>query len=189
LVCVDAQEKYLLRIVRMDGQVVQTLNVGQPVVDDLSFAPDGSHVVFWAGPGGGTIDGGAIYTMAADGSAPPVKITDGQHDADPVWSPDGTEIVFRHYVDDGATPANMEIALMHPDGSDLHVLAPHAGDDIDPAWSPDGKQIVWKSNRGDGPNDIGFNHHLVMNADGSNIHRLAPDNPFPEEQAPAWGNR
>lgn len=189
LVCVDAQEKYLLRIVRVDGTVVRTLDVGQPIVDDLTFSPDGSRVAFWAGPGGGALDGGAIYTMATDGSAPPVRISGGEHDADPVWSPDGTEIVFRRYVDDGVTPANYEIALIHPDGSDLRILAPHAGDDIDPAWSPDGKQIVWKSNRGDGPTDVGFNHHLVMNADGSTIHRLAPTNPFPEEQAPAWGNR
>lgn len=189
LVCVDAQQNLLLRIVRVDGTVVRTLDVGQPLVDDLSYSPDGTQVVFWAGPRGGALDGGAIYTMSADGSAPPVRITDGQFDADPVWSPDGTEIVFRRYVNDGVNPANFEIALIHPDGSDLRILAPHAGDDIDPAWSPDGKQIVWKSNRGDGPTDVGFNHHLVMNADGSNIHRLAPTNPFPEEQAPAWGNR
>jgi molecular chaperone DnaK len=188
LVCVDAQNTHLLRIVRIDGTVVRTLDVGQPLVDDLSYSPDGTKVVFWAGPHGGALDGGAIYTMATDGSAPPVRITDGMYDADPVWSPDGTEIVFRRYVDDGVTPANMEIALIHPDGSDFRVLATHVGNDIDPAWSPDGKQIVWKSNRGDGT-DVGFNHHLVMNADGNNIHRLAPDNPFPEEQAPAWGNR
>jgi len=189
LVCVDAQQNYLVRIVRVDGTVVRTLDVGQPLVDDMSYSPDGTRVVFWAGPRGGALDGGAIYTTATDGSAPAVRITDGQYDADSVWSPDGTEIVFRRYVNDGVSPANFEIGLVHPDGSDLRILAPHAGDDIDPAWSPDGKQIVWKSNRGDGPTDVGFNHHLVMNADGSNVHRLAPNNPFPEEQAPAWGNR
>jgi TolB protein len=189
LVFVVSQESYLLRIVRVDGTVVRTLDVGQEVVDDLTFSPDGSAVAFWAGPRGGTLDGGAIYTMATDGSGLPVRITDGQHDADPVWSPDGTEIVFRRWVNDGVNPADFEIALVRPDGGDLRVLAPHPGDDIDPAWSPDGKQIVWKSKRGDGPTDVGFNHHLVMNADGSNVHRLSPNNPFPEEQAPAWGNR
>jgi len=189
LSCIDLQGKYRLRIIRLDGEVVRELNVGQPVVDDLTYAPDGKHVAFWAGQSAAWPDGGAIYTMATDGSEPPVKITDGTTDADPIFSPDGTRILFRRIVDDGTAPRNMDLYVMNSDGTGLKPLAPHPADDLDPAWSPDGSQIVFTSNRGDGPNDIGFTHHLLMSSDGQNIRRLAPDSPFPEELVMAWGNR
>ncbi len=189
LVCVDTSGNYLLRIVRMDGQVLRRLDPGRPVVDDLTFSPDGTTVAFWAGTNSGWPDGGAVFKMPADGSQAPVALTDGTTDADPIFSPDGTLIAFRRIVDDGDGPRNMEIFVMNADGTDQHVLAPHPADDLDPAWSPDGSRIVFNSGRGNGPTELDYNHHLIMNADGTNVHRLAPDNPFPEEQVTAWGNR
>ena len=187
--CLDQAGRFSLSIMRLDGTVLATPPVGQEMFDDLTFSPDGRTLAFWAGPksGGGS---GSIYTMPADGSAPPTRITDGGAgtDADPIFSPDGTQIIFRRIVD-GPVRKNTELFLVRPDGTELRPIAPHAGDDQDPAWSPDGKQIAFNSTRSDTDADSGINHVLIMNADGTGIHRLSPDNPFPEQSAPAWGRR
>ena len=77
-----------------------------------------------------------IYTMRADGSEE-TQITDGPWwDDYPVWSPDGTKIIF---VSDEAYPAySNDLYVMNEDGSDRQPLT----NDSDiyeyyfPAWQP-----------------------------------------------------
>jgi Tol biopolymer transport system component len=64
-------------------------------------------------------------------------------------------------------------------GSQAVDLSKHQGDDTDPAWSPDGKLIAFTGNaRGDGVLQL-----YLMNADGSNLHRISTDY---EEYSPTW---
>src|SRR5262249_23438678 len=69
------------------------------------------------------------------------------------------------------------IWVMNADGSNQHQVAgctasdpaPCAnGDLFGPAWSPDGTQIAYLSTNGDGSD----RPVMIMNADGSNAHRL-----------------
>ena len=90
----------------------------------------------------------------------------------PVWSPDGSRIVFYSNRD-----GNFEIYTIHPDGTNLTRLTHSDAGDGEMTWSPDGSQIAFSSNR-DGPNGI-----YVMNTDGSDLVRLSDT---AQVSAPAW---
>jgi dipeptidyl aminopeptidase/acylaminoacyl peptidase len=85
-----------------------------------------------------------IFTVPADGSAPPTQLTHGDYeDQHPAWSPDGTRIAF-----DSARHEDWDIELFH----DIHVVEANGGEPtaltgVDawheaPAWSPDGSLIA-----------------------------------------------
>jgi Tol biopolymer transport system component len=101
----------------------------------------------------------------------------------PAWSPDGTRIAFMSQTWEGAG-GNYEIFVMNADGTGVTQLTDVPGDDGWPAWSPDGTRIAFSSIRDDcrlsnapdckDSGDIGEFHTLyVMNADGSNLHRVS----------------
>jgi TolB protein len=169
-----------LRIVTVDGTTVRDdLDPGVPYLSDLTFSLDGTRVVYW-----GTdtpADGhGHLYSLPVDGSAGATRLTDVGGDADPVFSPDGTEIAFRR-----AAGGESRIYVMAADGSDEQPVTSRGGFDQDPTWSPDGQSIAFKSNRpGDHPGDQVW----VVDRSGDGLRQLrAPDGVA--VNAPAWSNR
>jgi hypothetical protein len=181
LVCVDATGRYTLRIVTVAGEVVRELDVGAERFDDVSWSPDGSTLVYWAASGPA---GAGLVTQAADGSAPPVRLTEGGSvdDGDSVWSPDGEQIAFRRVSGPGS-----DIYVMNADGSGVRALLAVDGFEQDPTWSPDGTQLAFKSDRA-GAAGAG-NHVWVMGADGSNPVQLPTGAEGVDDSAPAWGPR
>ena len=65
---------------------------------------------------------------------------------------------------------NRDIYVMDTDGSNGVRLTDHSADDYSPAWSPDGSRIMFLSDRDYHFDQTGL---YVMNADGSNVSRLA----------------
>jgi WD40-like Beta Propeller Repeat len=81
---------------------------------------------------------GNIYSMNADGSGL-TRLTYGQWDQSPAWSPDGAKIAFS-----GRVTYDLEILLMNADGSNQVDLTNEPGyDDYEPDWSPDGTTIAF----------------------------------------------
>ena len=78
-----------------------------------------------------------------------------QDGSDPVWSPDGTKIVYSGPDQSGR---NSQLLVMDADGSNGYVLARGT----DPVWSPDGTKIAYDSG--------GI---FVVAADGTNPQLLA----------------
>jgi Tol biopolymer transport system component len=66
------------------------------------------------------------------------RITRSDFDHDPVWSPDGSRIVFERIGGRGAT-----LMIVGSDGSGLRVLPNHVALAPQPRWSPDGKRLAY----------------------------------------------
>ncbi|HKJ27369.1 MAG TPA: protein kinase, partial [Anaerolineales bacterium] len=111
-----------------------------------------------------------IYVMDSDGSNVTQLTFDETHKSWPMWSPDGTQIL---YVGDGGrglynNSLGLDIWVMGADGSDQTNLTQFPSGDEDPTWSPDGSKIVWISRRFGGTRQL-----MIMNADGSEPVRLS----------------
>src|SRR5436190_9367020 len=84
-----------------------------------------------------------IYSVAGPGGGNLTRLTNNTaSDSEPVWSPDGSQIVFT-----SNRPGNFEIYKMNADGTGQTRLTNKAAFDADPSWSADGTQIVFASDR------------------------------------------
>ncbi|MBT3268751.1 hypothetical protein HN371_16470 [Candidatus Poribacteria bacterium] len=82
------------------------------------------------------------------------------------WSRDGRKLVFSARAGGGA---RQDVYSVGADGRGLTNLTNHALPNYDEHWSADGQSIYFVSQRDPG---IGI---YVMEADGSNVRRVAPD--------------
>jgi Tol biopolymer transport system component len=138
-----------------------------------------------------------IYAMDADGANVRALTQDG-HSHNPVWSPDGRQILFVH---DSAlrTPARqedkqfeshhpVELELMDGEGSNRHLLWRSASAIFSAAWSPDGKELAvsmasqGSANRSPSGSESMRCGLFLLSADGQGEPRLL----FRDALTPAW---
>lgn len=103
-------------------------------------------------------DSSQIFTCKPDGADVLQLTTSGGFNTRPVFSHDGTKILF-YSTRDG----NPEIYVMNADGTAQTRLTNDPGDDAQASFSPDDSKIIWHSNR-DGDYEI-----YTMNADGTGL--------------------
>jgi Tol biopolymer transport system component len=119
-----------------------------------------------------------IYLMNADGSNVR-RLTDAAgDDMNPIWSPNGRNIVFTSTRDGNNRIYALLSAPDKPDQFTTQALTPNTADNGDPAWSPDNKRIAFASQL-NGNWDI-----YVVNADGSDLQRLTDHEA--EDRNPVW---
>lgn len=126
---------------------------------------------------------GELHTANVDGTNIRRLTNDDAGDYQPSWSPDGSRIAWV-----SSRTGLLNIFTMRPDGSDVQQLTftrmadplPGSGQSVArPAWSPDGQRIAYTVGV-DGGAQL-----WVMNADGSNKRRLAPENGVSDFE-PTW---
>ena len=83
-------------------------------------------------------DGIHIYEMNLN-SHKLTQLTNGDaYNTDPVWSPNGTQIIFV-----STRSGNVDLFVMNADGSDVQQLTDTGERVRHPTWSPDGNQIAF----------------------------------------------
>jgi hypothetical protein len=104
-------------------------------------------------------------------------------DTTPMWSPNGSEIVFvRSLYDTSCSyPWVDQIFSMAADGSSVTDLTPSDCTDSNPVWSPDGTKIAYDSIDGYGDRTV-----YVMDANGSNAHVVDPETDCSGGSYPQW---
>ncbi len=136
----------------------------QPVLADKfgniqpALSPDRTRIAFSSNRGG-SYD---LYLMDADGSNPRRLTTDPGNEGEPVWTPDGSRIVY------ASTPKGGQPQLysLRPDGNPPQALTAGPGGNQSPAASADGRILAFVSTR-DGNQEI-----YLMPAEGGEARRV-----------------
>lgn len=178
MACETSDNRFRLVLMKLNGSGQKHLDEGN--LGDPTFSRDGKTIYYWRDDSGSEAEGGAIYSVAADGSSDPKVITDGQPGEynDPVCSPDGQWIAFRKAV----SKTKMSIVVQRIALGDQPVRELTTGFlDQDPSWSPDSSQLVFRRGaRAD--SDL-----WLVNLDGGPPVALTSDGNF--DTTPAWTPR
>jgi Tol biopolymer transport system component len=110
------------------GRVTRLTNDPNGVTDGPDWSPDGSRIVFAAGPAGAE----DIFVMDADGSNVTPLTSDPASDYAPAWSPDGSQIAFLSL----RVPGSRNVFVMDADGTNQHSITRAGSMDFAPAWLP-----------------------------------------------------
>ena len=114
-------------------------------IGDTQLSPDGGRAVFVQTTVNAKRDGydTALYLLdTAQPMTPPRRLTNGPHDAQPRWSPDGTQIAFTRAVEKDGKPQPPQLYLLSLAGGEpVQVSAMEKGVGS-PQWAPNGTCIA-----------------------------------------------
>jgi len=118
-------------------------------VANPQLSPDGSHVAFTRVNVDDKKTGyeSSIWTVATNGKEEPVRMTNGKHDAQPRWSPDGKYIVLVRAADkdESGKPKPPQLALLSLAGGEARMITDLPKGAANPVWSPDSKSLAFLS--------------------------------------------
>jgi dipeptidyl aminopeptidase/acylaminoacyl peptidase len=118
-------------------------------VANPQLSPDGTRVAFTRVNVDEMHTGyeSSLWTVATSGAEAPVRMTNGKHDTQPRWSPDGKRIVFVRGGDKDETgkPKPGQLAMLSLAGGEAWTITNLPKGASNPVWSPDGRQIAFLS--------------------------------------------
>lgn len=123
----------------------------QPVISQVTatrdlypdWSPDGNALVFNSDRNSGIGRGFDLYRINVDGSGLTRLTKSVESEEAPVWSPDGTHILFSAYL----TRENSELFIIDADGGNKQRVTDSPGRDGHAKFAPDGNSIIFNSQR------------------------------------------
>ncbi len=121
---------------------LRVVDVVKGAVRGPSWAPDGAHLVYER-----------VLRRAMTEHLIPTGSIDPEFElylSEPfaTFSPDGTQLLYSQYSNDGMSTSDTSIEIMNADGSGKRTLYHEAGSSaFDPNWSPDGDLILFSIGR------------------------------------------
>jgi dipeptidyl aminopeptidase/acylaminoacyl peptidase len=114
-------------------------------VSDPRVRPGGSEVAYvvWSIDGEANEYRQSIWVAPLDGSGSPRRLTSGDNDAQPRWSPDGNRLAF--VSKRGDEKARRQLYVLPMGGGEPQCLTEIKDDVGEPVWSPDGTRIVFSA--------------------------------------------
>lgn len=144
-------------LIAPSGAIGQRLTSSRHIKSDLSYSERSGKLAFICADE--YLD---VCTVSVSGHGAVVNITSSPaQEISPLWSPDGTRLLF---VSDVA--AIQDVWLMSGDGTNLANLTATGHAHGSPSWSPDGSQILFSSQR-----DLNWEIY-VMGPQGQNPRNL-----------------
>jgi serine/threonine protein kinase/Tol biopolymer transport system component len=126
--------KRQLHVLSSDGAELQPIAEGIDVQGTSCWSPDGKWIV----TGGSGANGPGLFKIPLEGG-PPVRLVAGQA-LNPVWSPDGSLIVYAGTNVRTFAP----LLAVHPDGTSVklpEIILRRLGERV--RFSPDGKSLIY----------------------------------------------
>ena len=116
-------------------------------IGDTQVSPDGSRVAFVRVTVNEKKEGytTSIWTVSTAGNEEPHRLTSGERDSSPRWSPDGKYLVFTRVTEKDGKPESPQLFMLSMGGGDAFSFTTLPKGAGDPRWSPDGKTIVFTS--------------------------------------------
>ena len=123
-------------------------------IGDVQVSPDGSRVVFVRVSVNEKKEGydTSLWIVPTAGGEEPHRLTTGNRDAGPRWSPDGKYLAFVRTAEKEGKPEPGQLCMLPMTGGDAFQFTslPKGAGGI--AWSPDGQTIAFRSSTN--PEDI-----------------------------------
>ena len=127
--------KRQLHVLSSDGAELQPIAEGIDVQGTSCWSPDARWII----TGGSDATGPGLFKILLDGGSPPVRLVTGQA-LNPVWSPDGSLIVYAGTNVRTFAP----LLAVHPDGTTVklpEITLRRLGERV--RFLPDGKSLIY----------------------------------------------
>src|SRR5436190_14043181 len=114
---------------------------------DTQVSPDGARVAFVRVTVNEKKEGynTSIWAVSTAGNEGPHRLTSGEHDSSPRWSPDGKYLVFTRVTEKDGKPESPQLFMLSMTGGDAFSFTNLPKGASDPRWSPDGKVMAFTS--------------------------------------------
>ena len=116
-------------------------------IGDTQVSPDGARVAFVRVTVNEKKEGynTSIWMVPTAGGEAPHRLTSGERDSSPRWSPDGKYLVFTRVTEKDGKPDAPQLHMLSMAGGDAFAFTSLPKGTGDAKWSPDGKLIVFTS--------------------------------------------